>query len=122
MLHGESHWKATIHIFSLKKFQKNIQNCYVHNSLPKNAILTLSLGPLEVNHPVTWPDHGLGLLWSQCMLSITCITDSLLISTTIYQDKSVSKIWHNKYTCQGKQLQSISNLDFSTKPPRRALF
>jgi hypothetical protein len=36
MLHGAAHWKATIHICCLKKFQKNLQIYYIHSSLPKN--------------------------------------------------------------------------------------
>jgi hypothetical protein len=34
MLHVVSHWKATIHIYNLKKFQK-IQNFIVFTAYPK---------------------------------------------------------------------------------------
>jgi hypothetical protein len=37
MLHGTSHWKATIHTYSIKKFQKVQQLLGTYGSLPKNG-------------------------------------------------------------------------------------
>jgi hypothetical protein len=31
------YWKATIHIYSLKKVSKNPKNYYIHSSLPKDT-------------------------------------------------------------------------------------
>jgi hypothetical protein len=44
MLHGMAHWKATIHIYYHKKFQKVSKIECIHNSLPKTE--TGHFGPL----------------------------------------------------------------------------
>jgi hypothetical protein len=50
MLHGAAHWKATIHIFKQKKFQKFQKIECIHSGLPKTAKSHFGcLGPLGVN-------------------------------------------------------------------------
>jgi hypothetical protein len=49
MLHGMAHWKATIHIYYYKKFQKVSKIECIHSRLPKNAKSHFGrLGPLGV--------------------------------------------------------------------------
>jgi hypothetical protein len=43
-----AHWKATIHIYSHKRFKKNPQINFIYNTMPKNT---------------KWHSGGLGLLW-----------------------------------------------------------
>jgi hypothetical protein len=60
MLHAMAHRKATIHIYSLKKFQKSFKN-YNHGSLPKLAKSSFGLYcPLGVK--------SLSTSWNFCFL------------------------------------------------------